>query len=191
VHALRCADPRPVVELGHRPPLRRRPHVVGSSTPRRSVPERRPRTLRHVIPFASSEGGPPERGRAERSTHDRVRADPSGCCFAVCRCRSGPRRIGDGRTTPDQGETVDEHPRIEDSDRRVEMKRWIVACALSGCVLIGVATTAGASEPVVQACVGTTFSGAAQTLRTSGLPGRDRGHCFRLGAAAGRSSGSR
>jgi hypothetical protein len=48
------------------------------------------------------------------------------------------------------------------------MKRWIVACAVSACVVTGVATEAGASEPVVQACVGTTFSGAAHTLRDLG-----------------------
>jgi hypothetical protein len=82
-----------------------------------------------------------------------------------------PVRTVDGRPTlRDQGETVDEHPRIEASDRRVEMKRWIVACAVSACVVTGVATQAGASEPVVQACVGTTFSGAAQTLRDLGAP---------------------
>ena len=58
------------------------------------------------------------------------------------------------------------------------MKRWIVACAASACVLTGVATEAGASEPVVQACVGTTFSGAAQTLRDLGAPRARSGTSF-------------
>ena len=50
------------------------------------------------------------------------------------------------------------------------MKRWIVACAVSACVMAGLGTEAGASQPVVQACVGTSFSGAAHTLRDLGAP---------------------
>jgi hypothetical protein len=50
------------------------------------------------------------------------------------------------------------------------MKRWIIACLVTACALTGVATEASASEPVVQACVGTSLSGAAETLRDLGAP---------------------
>jgi hypothetical protein len=46
------------------------------------------------------------------------------------------------------------------------MKRLAALIATAACALLGLgATAAGASEPVVQGCVGTTFSEAAHVLQ--------------------------
>jgi hypothetical protein len=57
------------------------------------------------------------------------------------------------------------------SDGRVTMmKKLIVACVMATGGVTGVAAAAGASTPVVQACVGSTFSEAALTLHDADAP---------------------
>jgi len=50
------------------------------------------------------------------------------------------------------------------------MRKLIVACLVAAGAVTGVAGEAGASQPVVQACVGATFSGAAHALHEAGAP---------------------
>ena len=49
------------------------------------------------------------------------------------------------------------------------LRRGAVATGLLAGVVLGSASVAGAGEPVVEACVGTTFSGAAAALPPSGV----------------------
>ena len=50
------------------------------------------------------------------------------------------------------------------------MRKLMVACLIAAGAVTGVAGEAGASEPVVQRCVGATFSEAAQALHDAGAP---------------------
>ena len=50
------------------------------------------------------------------------------------------------------------------------MRKWIVAYVVAAGAVIGVAGQAGASQPVVEGCVGATFSEAAQALHEAGAP---------------------
>lgn len=50
------------------------------------------------------------------------------------------------------------------------MRKLMVACVVAAGAVIGVAGEAGASEPVVQACIGATFSEAAHALHEAGAP---------------------
>lgn len=50
------------------------------------------------------------------------------------------------------------------------MRKLMVAWVVAATALIGVSTSAGASDPVVQGCVGSTFSGAAHSVRDLGAP---------------------
>jgi hypothetical protein len=49
------------------------------------------------------------------------------------------------------------------------MRRWMVVCVVGAATLTVGAAQAGASEPVVQGCVGSTFSDAALVLHDSEL----------------------
>ena len=50
------------------------------------------------------------------------------------------------------------------------LRRSLVAAAAGGAFLVGTAAMAGASTPVVQACVGTTFSDGAHVAHDNGVP---------------------
>ncbi len=50
------------------------------------------------------------------------------------------------------------------------MRKLVVACLVAAGAVTGVAGEAGASQPVVQACVGATFSEAAHALHEVGAP---------------------
>lgn len=50
------------------------------------------------------------------------------------------------------------------------LRRSTVAAVVGGAFLMGSAAVAGASKPVVQACVGTTFSQGAHAAHEDGLP---------------------
>jgi hypothetical protein len=50
------------------------------------------------------------------------------------------------------------------------MKRWIVACVVAVSAVTGVATAAGAGTPVVQGCVGSSFSDGAHAVHDAGAP---------------------
>lgn len=50
------------------------------------------------------------------------------------------------------------------------MRTWIVSFVVAAGTLTCLAAEAGADQPVVQACVGSTFSGAAATLHDLGAP---------------------
>jgi hypothetical protein len=73
----------------------------------------------------------------------------------------------------DHDETVGVHVRGDGSDRRITiritMRKWMVVCVVGAATLTVGAAQAGASEPVVQGCVGSTFSDAAHVLHDSEL----------------------
>lgn len=50
------------------------------------------------------------------------------------------------------------------------LRRSVVAAVVGSAFLVGSAAVAGASKPVVQACVGTTFSQGAHATHDQGLP---------------------
>lgn len=50
------------------------------------------------------------------------------------------------------------------------LRRSMVAAVVGGAFLMGSAAVAGASKPVVQACVGTTFSQGAHASHEAGEP---------------------
>jgi hypothetical protein len=52
---------------------------------------------------------------------------------------------------------------------RITMRKWMVVCVVGAATLTVGAAQAGASEPVVQGCVGSTFSDAAHVLHDSEL----------------------
>jgi hypothetical protein len=50
------------------------------------------------------------------------------------------------------------------------IRRFVVAGAVGGAFLVGTGGVAGASQPVVQACIGTTFSQGAHATHAEGVP---------------------
>ena len=53
--------------------------------------------------------------------------------------------------------------------KHTAIRRVIITVAVAGGTIAGATGVAGAAEPVVQACVGTTFSGSAAALPPPGV----------------------
>jgi len=53
--------------------------------------------------------------------------------------------------------------------KHTAIRRVIITAAVAGGTIAGATGVAGAAEPVVQACVGTTFSGSAAALPPPGV----------------------